>query len=83
LCRKKDSFRLESLETDFLPVNSLTGYLSSLAFGMVTSFFGIKGVFFAFLSKSEKANLRQIFFQGLGENTYSIQPALKSTAPGL
>jgi len=23
------------------------------------------------------------FFQGLGENTYSLQPALKSSAPGL
>jgi len=25
-----------SLETDFIPVNSLTGYCSSLAFGSVT-----------------------------------------------
>jgi len=23
------------------------------------------------------------FFQGLGENTFSLQPVLKSTAPGL
>jgi len=29
-------------ETDFQPVNNLTGYLSSLAFGSVTSLFGIK-----------------------------------------
>jgi len=26
--------------------------------------------------------MRQIFFQDLGENTCSLQPALKSTAPG-
>jgi len=33
----------------------------------------------------ENANtdLRQNFFQGLGENTCLLQPALKSTAPGL
>jgi len=27
--------------------------------------------------------MRQFFFQGLGENTCLLQPALKSTAPGL
>jgi len=28
-------------------------------------------------------DLRQIFFQGLGKNTCSLQPALKSSAPDL
>jgi len=28
-------------------------------------------------------DLCQISFQGLGENTSSLQPALKNTAPGL
>jgi len=27
--------------------------------------------------------MRQIFFQDLGENTCSLQPALKSSTPGL
>jgi len=42
----------------------------------VTSFFGITGAFFS----NDKTNLRQIFFQSLGENTCSLQPALKSNA---
>jgi len=31
----------------------------------------------------ENDKLHQIVFQGLGENTCLLQPALKSTAPGL
>jgi len=49
---------------------------------LVTSFFGIKGAFFPFFS-NDKTDLRQITFQGLGENTCSLQLALKSNAPGL
>jgi len=56
--------------------------LSSLAFGSVMSFFGIKGAFFAFFS-NDKKDLRQIFFQDLRENACSLQPALKSSALGL
>jgi len=33
--------------------------------------------------ENDKTDLRQIFFQDLGENTCSLQPALKSTAPSL
>jgi len=66
-------------ETDFQPVNSLTGYQSNLAFGSVTSFFGIKGVFFSKTTRGSAPNISQ----GLGENTFSLQPALKSNAPGL
>jgi len=32
--------------------------------------------------ENDKTDLRQIFFQDLGENTYSLQPALKSNALG-
>jgi len=46
----------------------------------VTSFFGIK--VYVFL-ENEKTDLRQNFFQGLGENTCSLQLALKSNALGL
>jgi len=46
----------------------------------VTSFFGIKGAFF---SKSTRRICAKIFFQGLGENTCSLQPALKCNAFGL
>jgi len=53
----------------YLTVNWLLQY--SLDFVHVTSFFGIK--------KNDKTkNLRQIFFQGLGENNSSLQPALKA-----
>jgi len=47
----------------------------------MTSLFKIKGEVFAFFS-NDKTNLRPApnFFQGLGENTCSIQPALKSKA---
>jgi len=45
----------------------------------VTLFFGIKGAFF---SKTTR-RICTTFFQGLGENTYLLQPALKSNAPGL
>jgi len=48
----------------------------------MTSFFGIKGAFFAFFS-NDKTGLRQISFQGLGESTCLLQPALKSNAPSL
>jgi len=43
----------------------LTGNKSSLAFGSVTSFFGIKGAFFAFFLKNGKTDLCQIVFQSL------------------
>jgi len=39
-------------------------------------------VFFIFL-ENDKTDLRQNIFQGLGENTCSLQPALKSSVPGL
>jgi len=38
---------------------------------------------FCVFLENDKTDLCQIFFQGLGENTYSLQPALKSNAPGL
>jgi len=31
----------------------------------------------------DKTDLRQFFFQGFGDNTSLLQPALKSIAPGL
>jgi len=48
----------------------------------VTTFFGIKGAFLRFSRKQQDGSV-PIFFQGLGENTCSLQPALKSNAPGL
>jgi len=45
------------------------------------SFFGIKVCGFIFFFENDKMDLRHIIFQGLGENTYSLQRALKSTAP--
>jgi len=45
----------------------------------MTSFFGIKGAF----SRKRQDGFETKFFQGLGENTCSLQPALKSNAPGL
>jgi len=45
----------------------------------VTLFFGIEGVFFSKMTRRSAP----IFFQDLGENTCSLQPALKSTAPSL
>jgi len=45
----------------------------------LTSFFEIKGAFFLKTTKQICAN----FFHGLGENSCLLQPALKSTAPGL
>jgi len=69
-------------ETDFQPVNSLIGYLISLACGSVTSSFRIKGAFLRFFSKRQDGSA-QNFFQDLGENTCSLQPALKNNAPGL
>jgi len=48
----------------------------------VTSFFGIKDAYFAFFSKTTR-RICDKFFQGLGENICSLQPALKSNAPGL
>jgi len=62
-----------------LPVNSLTGYYSSLAFGSVTSFLELKVRF----SQKQQDESAPNFFQGLGENTCSLQPALKSNASGL
>jgi len=72
--RLKDSFH----ETNFQPVNSLTGYYICLAFGLVTPFFGIKGAFFS----NNKMDCH-FFFQNLGENSCSFQTALKSNATGL
>jgi len=63
----KDSFRLPETmfsksETDFQPVNSfLSGHLSSLAFGSVTSFFGIKGAFFRFSRKQQDKSAPKFF----------------------
>jgi len=68
-------------ETNLEPVNSLTGYSSSLAFGSVTSFFGIKGTLLRFSLKQQDESATK-FFQGLGENTCSLRPALKSNVPG-
>jgi len=48
----------------------------------MTSFFGIKGAFLRFSRKRQDGSAPN-FFQGLGENTSSLQPALKSNAPGL
>jgi len=48
----------------------------------VTSFFGIKGAFFAFFRKRQDGSAPN-FIQGLEENTCSLQPELKSSAPGL
>jgi len=56
---------------------------SLLAFESVTSFFGIKVCVFCVFLENDKTDLRQIFFQGLRENTCSLQPALKSNAPEL
>jgi len=48
----------------------------------VTSCFRIKAwVFFVFY-ENDKTDLRH-FFQCFGENTCLLQPALKSTTPGL
>jgi len=33
--------------------------------------------------KNNKTDMRQIFLQGLGQNTCSLQPALKNTALSL
>jgi len=53
----------------------------------VTSFFAelecVKVSGFCFFLESDKTDLCQFIFQGLGENTCSLQPALKNTAPGL
>jgi len=43
----------------------------------------IKGVFFGVFLENYKTDLRQILFQCLGENTHSLQSALKGSAPGL
>jgi len=49
----------------------------------VTSFFGFKGAFLRFSRKRQDGSAPNFFFQDLGENTCSSQPALKSNAPGL
>jgi len=50
----------------------------------VTSFFGIKGAFVAFISKTtRRICVSFFFFSGFRRKTYSLQPALKSSAPGL
>jgi len=66
----KDNFRLpdsESMKLTFNPYNSLTGYYSSIAFDSVTSFFGIKVYVFCVLLENDNMDLRQILFQGLGQ----------------
>jgi len=47
----------------------------------VTSFFRIKSVFCVFSRKQQDGSLLN-FFQGLGENTSSLQPALKNNTHG-
>jgi len=42
---------------------------------------GLSG--FCFFLENDMTDLRQIVFEGLGENTCSLQPALKNTAPNL
>jgi len=61
----------------------LPAYSSSLAFGSVTLFFRIKIYGFCVFLKNHTTNLRLFFFRDLGENTCSLQSALKNTAPGL
>jgi len=48
----------------------------------VTSFFEITDAFLRFFRKGQDESA-PYFFQSLGENTCSLQAALKSTAPGL
>jgi len=48
----------------------------------VTSFFGFKGAILRFSRKRQDKSAPN-FFQDLGEITCSLQPALKSNAPGL
>jgi len=48
----------------------------------VTSFFGFKGAFLRFSYKRQDGSAPN-FFQGLGENTCTLEPAVKSNAPGL
>jgi len=47
------------------------------------SFFGIKVCIFGDFSQKRQDGSAPNFFQGLGENTCSLQPALKSTIPSL
>jgi len=49
----------------------------------VTSFFGIKVCDCLRFSRKRQDGSAPNSFQDLGENTCSLQPALKSTAPGL
>jgi len=49
----------------------------------VTSFCGIKVFGFRVFLENDKMDLRQNVFLDLGENTCSLQPALKSNATGL
>jgi len=44
----------------------------------VTSFFGIKGSVFLRFSRKRQDESTPNFFQGLRENTCSLQPALKA-----
>jgi len=46
------------------------------------SFFGITGAFLRFSRKRQGGSV-PMFFQGLGENSCSLQLALKSNVPGL
>jgi len=52
-----------SLKLTFKPVNSLNGFYSSLAFGSVTSFFGIKVCVFVFFSKTTRWICAKVFFR--------------------
>jgi len=49
----------------------------------VTSLFAIKGACFEFFAKTARRIYTKLFFQGLGENTCSLQLALKNNALGL
>jgi len=48
----------------------------------VTPFFEIIGTFLRF-SRKRQDESEPNFFQGLGQNTCLLQPALKSNAPGI
>jgi len=57
---------------------------SSPAFGSVTSFFGIKLCVFCHFLENDKTDGSALnFFRDLGENTCSLEPALKSNTSGL
>jgi len=60
--------------------NNLTGYKRSLRHGDIICRIGVQAVF-TFYSKTTAQICK--FFQDLGDNTCSLQPAVKNAAPGL